>query len=524
MIDLRFLRKPSFWVGSIAYLAAIVVIALMLTTAGNDAIWLDEAFSYGIVEYDFLTVAAHTAGDVHPPLYYCILKVVIDLTSLFGADRIVVGKVVSVLPFVALAIYAAIFVRKDFGFATAGIFSLVICIMPNLFRYSSEVRMYTWCMAFTLAALIHAYEVMKAPEKLFPWFALSFHTLCAAYTQYFALIAVFFVWLGVFIVMLCKFRKFWLRFVLFAGGTVLLYLPWLLVLLKVGGMSSYTGGVDFSKVNFRDFYKYHFFAVAFETKWGQFHQFVMVLSLIILALSIVKHRLDEVNLMAIVGGGVYLGLVFVLILMSAFTSHDLFNRYIFPAVGCLWYPVVVLSVRLVENPLPAWKEKGKDFPAICKKALPAVNGLVALTLLCSVTVTGFFSVSNGLKTYRAETEAFESYREQVLDKVEEGDYVVTDSDLFALPVLYIQLPKAHVCSWIKKGTVNWNCKNSGVIEGEAHLLSLLESGETVWVFATGALSYLKDFAADRGYPVKEYGYFPNVDTVNCAGSTVYQLN
>ena len=50
------------------------------------------------------------ARDVHPPLYYLMVKAAVELVHLFapGADAVIICKVVSVLPYLALLGYSPV--------------------------------------------------------------------------------------------------------------------------------------------------------------------------------------------------------------------------------------------------------------------------------------------------------------------------------------------------------------------------------------------------------------------------------
>ena len=63
--------KRDWWLlGSI--LAGFSVLALGNITRWS--IWFDEAFSAYLIRYSYSEVAQFTATDVHPPLYYWLLK------------------------------------------------------------------------------------------------------------------------------------------------------------------------------------------------------------------------------------------------------------------------------------------------------------------------------------------------------------------------------------------------------------------------------------------------------------------
>jgi mannosyltransferase len=64
-------------------LAVVLLAGLMLRlqTASTRSIWFDEAWSWRMSRFPLAELIERTAADVHPPLYYLLLKA---WTALFG--------------------------------------------------------------------------------------------------------------------------------------------------------------------------------------------------------------------------------------------------------------------------------------------------------------------------------------------------------------------------------------------------------------------------------------------------------
>ena len=82
----------------------VVLFALMyISLIFNKNIWTDEAYTMELVrENHFWGIIQNTANDVHPPLYYLIVKCFV----LFLGDAFWVYKVVSVIPMVLAMVLA----------------------------------------------------------------------------------------------------------------------------------------------------------------------------------------------------------------------------------------------------------------------------------------------------------------------------------------------------------------------------------------------------------------------------------
>lgn len=125
------------------------------------SIWFDEAFSAMIVRHNFIDIARYTANDVHPPLYYWLLKL---WTMVWGHSPLALRSLSLVLLLVAMTV-VFVFVRRVFGRLAATVSLLLISIAPMLIRYSEEARMYTMTLAIVVAATSVLYEATRRPTR-----------------------------------------------------------------------------------------------------------------------------------------------------------------------------------------------------------------------------------------------------------------------------------------------------------------------------------------------------------------------
>lgn len=159
-------------------LAAFVTIALI--NAPRASIWFDEAFSAYIVQFNFWDIANFTANDVHPPLYYWLLKIWSDL---FGTTDLALRSL-SIF-FGAGAIITAFFLsRKLFGRSVALLSTLFLTLSPMAIRYSDEARMYMLTALIVFAA---TYVLVKAMEtkKRSTWLVYGVLISLGMWTHYF---------------------------------------------------------------------------------------------------------------------------------------------------------------------------------------------------------------------------------------------------------------------------------------------------------------------------------------------------
>lgn len=238
--------KWGDYLGIFLLLVSVFLLGISVFLCFSRDIWYDELFSMGLAVRPLGELISITARDVHPPLYYMIVKLFLALLGTVGsADYVVIAKLTSVLPFFLCIIYAATKVRKHFGLSCAGLFAFLILTMPKLADYMVEVRMYGYALFFITAGMLHAYELACGAGKdgtgsrrrYGSWAALTLYAVGACYTHYFACVAACMIYLYL-LAVLIKDKRWQELKAFFISGIccAACYLPWLAtaVTMQVG--------------------------------------------------------------------------------------------------------------------------------------------------------------------------------------------------------------------------------------------------------------------------------------------------
>jgi uncharacterized membrane protein len=166
-------------------LAAVVLIGVNLRTyqLTGRSLWFDEAFSWRLINFPLPEMLARAAADVHPPLYYIILKAwrFIFASSLFSL------RMFSVV-FAAFTIGASyLFAAQSTKSRPAGLLAATLVALSGFqIQYAWEARMYTLGTALVLLAswlLLKAIREAKAAW----WLAYAVAAAACAYVHYFTL-------------------------------------------------------------------------------------------------------------------------------------------------------------------------------------------------------------------------------------------------------------------------------------------------------------------------------------------------
>jgi len=222
----KFLNKISE-IDLIAIVFIIITLLCYISLMFNDSVWGDEAYTMLMLKNNFFDIVKATAEDVHPPLYYFIAKA---FTIIFGYNLPAV-KLASILPVILIMIFVKIKSNKLFNTDSKLIsllFILLIGFIPRAFLMNLEIRMYTWAMFFVTCSGIYAYQLYKEPINKKIIFSFILTSLCAAYTHYYALIAVFFIYL--FLLSVLIYNKKFKICVFITITTIIGYIPWLPIL------------------------------------------------------------------------------------------------------------------------------------------------------------------------------------------------------------------------------------------------------------------------------------------------------
>lgn len=189
----------------------------------------DDAYSIFMTKKSFADILSITSKDVHPPLYYWMLK---TFSIVFG-DSVFALRLFSTLGVFATLLLGCFPVRRLFGDRVALSFLLLVILFPVTQYLATDIRMYSWTMFFVLACALYAYQIYIEGSRV-QWLLFFLTGVCAAYLHNYGLLSVLGIYLLLFIFLLKETKKrycFFIYGVLFAFA----YAPWLYQLVQQVG-------------------------------------------------------------------------------------------------------------------------------------------------------------------------------------------------------------------------------------------------------------------------------------------------
>lgn len=215
-------RDGVFW--RTYWITAVICMLGYLFLIGGRSVWADEAYTFSLIRHNYREICRITAADVHPPLYYLILKLFIQP---FGYN-LICAKLVSIIPYMFIILFGGYQFRKLFDEKTAILFMHFFPLFPLGCVYAVEVRMYSLAAAFVFANGVYAYRCFKDKENgMMNWGLFILFGIGAAYTHYYAFVSVGVIYGLLCVAIVVKKKKKFVMWITAVAFSIAAYLPWL---------------------------------------------------------------------------------------------------------------------------------------------------------------------------------------------------------------------------------------------------------------------------------------------------------
>lgn len=176
-------RRLSLWL-LVGILALGIGLRFYHVTARS--LWFDEAFTWRLMQVPLSEVISRTAVDVHPPLYYLVLRAWswVFNSSIFSLRSF------SICASGLTIIFAYLFVGNSFGRRPALLTALFLALSAWQIPVAWEARMYT---LGTALAFLSSWLLLKSLQAttLRWWLLYAASIIAFAYTHYFAFFTIF---------------------------------------------------------------------------------------------------------------------------------------------------------------------------------------------------------------------------------------------------------------------------------------------------------------------------------------------
>ncbi len=291
---------------------------------GTD-VWFDEAYTYGMLRNGFFDICRITAADVHPPLYYILLK----LFTMPFPDAFLASKIFSLIPLLIIMLIGGIQLEKLFDKKVSLCYMGMFLLFPFIMPYAVEVRMYSLAAMFTFITSIYAYKSYFGGSRK-DLIIMTLAGAAAAYTHYFALVVVCVIYL-ILLIAIWRYQRDGMlkKWILCAAASVVLYLPWMgcfISQLAFKVQNEYW--ID--PININTIIGY--ISDVFEVGNAGFLMYFMEMLFLMLLLNVIFSQKGKTRTTALLSVAVWAGTIFLGVLVSIAVRPIFVIRYIVPAM------------------------------------------------------------------------------------------------------------------------------------------------------------------------------------------------
>lgn len=293
----------------------------------HTSLWFDETYSVGMANHSLVDIWKIGGNDVHPVLYYWLLRIVCLITG----GSILAYRIFSAIPIILLGVIGYTHIRKDFGEKTGMLFSFLALFIPVSTVYANQIRMYSWAALILTLFFIYSYRLYKGEHSFKNWLIFFGLSLCSIYIHYYGLMAA-----GITNVLLLLFFiknkdiKSIRNIVISGIVQLVLYIPWLIYF--VGQLEHVSDGF-WIELQLEDKLK----ILASQYLIGESLYPAVVLAVILLVyliISLIRKR-KEIDIKPVI----FAIIIYLLVIIGAIVVEKvlktpiLYHRYLFVVIG-----------------------------------------------------------------------------------------------------------------------------------------------------------------------------------------------
>lgn len=449
-------------------------IVINVSLINNDSVWCDEAYTMILCRGDFSTLIENVKVDAWPPFYSMAAWL---FAQLFGAT-VPVLKFFSVIPFILTMLLGITTIYKEFkSLFISMIFILMLGIMPLSMHMNIEIRGYSWGMFFVTLCGILAYKYYIYGHKWHTFIGMVLASLLAAYTHYFALMAVAIIYIFLFVALVIRNVK---NLAICLAITLICfcaYLPWLNNFFDAA--TSVASGYWIEPIRFSKFAEYFLYPFTnYFDNYGNVEvsgfSFIFAVICVFLIFHLFQNikgqgiKNSRMEISALLCLGVWSGVIVSGYIVSRLISPMFVARYMYFAVGLLWLFWAISVYVCIKN----------------KKVLMLISALIVTTGIYGYAGQRKAEYENGTEIAKAA----------IMEHYENNIGIFSDSDYLNWTVIKYYFPNTI------------HAENGGNID----VITDKGERETFLFLCTDDFSEYYNAFNHQGYKIEDLGSY-NID-------------
>lgn len=216
------------------YIYIYIFLLIILWIIQLNLVSPDEAFTLRLIQHPINEIIKLDAMDVHPPLYYILLKIFFNITFINHFSpflQIIMARIFSLGIFFITLILLSYLLSKLLNKKISIKILLGSILLPLTLYYITNIRMYSLAALFITCELLFIYKFNSNSKNIYV-FVLTFFSICAAWTHYFSAVIAGILLLYNFIdAIIYKQKKYIIAYL--SSGIVFFisFLPWIFISL-----------------------------------------------------------------------------------------------------------------------------------------------------------------------------------------------------------------------------------------------------------------------------------------------------
>ena len=347
----------------------------------RNSVWFDESFSAYLTHFDFGKIWELTAADVHPPLFYFLLKI---WAHIFGHTDFAM-RFMSVF-FGAVAImFAYMWLKYKYGARAAVISALLLTLSPTLIRYGQEMRMYTMVFAIVTAGTYFLQLAIDNGQKKW-WVIYAILLALGMWTHYFTAFA----WMAHLVYLFIIYgKKIWQKQIILTYVlAIVLFLPWIPGLIHQT-VTVQTAGFWIPEASVNSVADFWTESLVYEeaTSAANWLLPLVIITTSIIAMFIARYYKQMRMLLCML----VVPLVCLILLSMPPLNSMFIPRYVIYSSAALT-AISGVGMTIYVNDLAAKKERRKNKSKLSWYRQPAIMGAICVIVLITTGIVGVSSV------------------------------------------------------------------------------------------------------------------------------------
>lgn len=334
------MKKPAVTGLKQAIAIAVIIIAalIQISLIFNNNVWGDEAFTMLKVRESWPLMWTDLINDVHPPLYYLLVKGVLTVVEYHSPLQ--TAKIVSAAPLMACVIWINALAFRDGLIQTTKDLVTLVCLTLletctfNMLSIGQEVRMYSLACFFVTMSGIYAYRYYCS-EKRKDATVLAILCVGGMLTHYYDVVLELYIYILLLVAFVLHKRRMIKNWVVLSILTAIGYFWWLPFAYEQFTTPEQYNWSSFTISRIPKYFTYIVSA-------GKILDFVVILLAIYLVIYVLKCNHTSFNIWAVL---CVCSTPFVILFGSAVSIliRPFFaERYMSPSLGLFWLGLAVL--------------------------------------------------------------------------------------------------------------------------------------------------------------------------------------